>query len=523
MWSRLMVFATLAMAACQTRAFNPNKGSQINASDKNNTESFFTYDKMYYFKVSTWPSNFLDGGAVAGNNKIRDIDGARVPGSKLEVFAYDPLNEDAIKQHCPEAVAKNENKIFTSKKFTVAVKGNMTAGAPKPGLKFRFEDKKLAGMKVITLNSFVNDLSQMREAVAWNLVKKAELPAVGHAYARLCFNSTYFGLYALIENTNKDFLKARFPNQADGNLYETSFGDIGPATLEYRKTNSGDDSGRAYTKQSKIKGRTYELATNDGADQAEFQTLNDLAIMLKVASGITVNGNFNSKEYFEEVEKVLDGRAVLRWAMINKLMGAWDNYLVTPSNFNLYNMGSAPGVDIMKSPRFTIVPWDYDNTLGVSFDSKDWASMPLLKFDYSSFKTPFISNLLKNETYLKYYLDYTEDFLEKYFNFDYVSGLMDGKNGFINLVHKVSFLEADSPDGPTHTGRKFTNDEVAKFGLGFLSQEEKRKFNQDKTGGFQVKGEHVVDIKTYVFRAHRNAVEEIKKIRTERNLPRTSR
>jgi hypothetical protein len=73
------------------------------------------------------------------------------------------------------------------------------------------------------------------------------------------------------------------------------------------------------------------------------------------------DGRFDTDTHRQSVEHTLNVRAFLRWAGVNLLIGSWDNYFATPSNYFLYNSGRR-GDDrgFAASPDFTFIPWDYD-------------------------------------------------------------------------------------------------------------------------------------------------------------------
>ena len=103
-------------------------------------------------------------------------------------------------------------------------------------------------MTCVNLKSMYNDPSQMREALAWRLFRRAGVPAARHTYAKLAFDATYYGLFSVIEQVDKRFLKDHFGDNDRGNLYKAYCGDVGCATLEHRAGPDGNDSGRQYFK-----------------------------------------------------------------------------------------------------------------------------------------------------------------------------------------------------------------------------------------------------------------------------------
>ena len=133
--------------------------------------------------------------------------------------------------------------------FSLINSGNRTLHAPKRSWKITLEHAEhggnhLAGMTRVNLKSMYNDPSQMREALAWRLFRNAGVPAARHTYAKLAFDATYYGLFSVIEQVDKRFLKDHFGDNDRGNLYKAYCGDVGCATLQHRAVSAGDDSGR---------------------------------------------------------------------------------------------------------------------------------------------------------------------------------------------------------------------------------------------------------------------------------------
>src|SRR5258705_9266917 len=80
------------------------------------------------------------------------------------------------------------------------------------------EGKRFAGVESINLSNTSFDPSQVREALAFWLFQKLDVPAsrTGHALVYLTvtgkYNSEYLGLYTLIEEIDGHFLKKHFGN-----------------------------------------------------------------------------------------------------------------------------------------------------------------------------------------------------------------------------------------------------------------------------------------------------------------------
>jgi hypothetical protein len=116
------------------------------------------------------------------------------------------------------------------------------------------------------------------------------------------------------------------------------------------------------------------------------------------------------------VEHTLNVRAFLRWAGVNLLIGSWDNYFATPSNYFLYNSGRR-GDDrgFAASPDFTFIPWDYDNSFGIDYSGTPWQDTDLVDWASTTAnygrrhsggalsRIPPVQHLLRNRDFLRCY------------------------------------------------------------------------------------------------------------------------
>ena len=407
--------------------------------------------------------------------------------ARLDVWRTDP----ASSQHIPGPGA--EGVEFGAQGFSLVNSGNRTLHAPKRSWKIELEHgaNHIAGMTCVNLKSMYNDPAQMREALAWGLFRHAGVPAAQHTYAKLAFDATYYGLFSVIEQVDKRFLKDHFGDNDRGNLYKAYCGDVGCATLQHRTGPDGDDSGRQYYRAADDD-RTYRLKTNE--DDRGASTYDDLALFIRTINGTRLGGGegrFDTDAFRESVDGIMNARAFLRWAAVNVLLGSWDNYYATPSNYYLYNSGRLGAEkDFMGSPYFTFIPWDYDNCLGIDYfgtkwqytDILDWASNTKHYWrEHATSRIPLVQNLLHNRDYRQYYLDFLEFLLDTQFNPEAFSEQIaaDSSEGLWGRVCQAAYLESATPYGPPFTGRQFTNDEVYLSGC---KQNELRHSNEKIDG-----------------------------------------
>ena len=457
---------------------------------------------MYLLQISDWPADKL-----TPEQPVQSSGAAR-----LLVAAADP-QDSTIPVVLPDAA------LFATTTFSLINSGNRTLRAPKRSWKARFDGPgdALGGQATLNLKAMYNDPSQMREALAWRYLAAAGIPAARHTYAKLTINGGYRGLFSLIEQVDKRFLKDHYGKNHKGNLYKAYCGDIGCATLEHRVGANGDDSGRQYF-SGKPDDRAYRLKTNE--DESTANTYDDLAALTRAIDGVGLPGGdarFGTDAFRTSLESVLNVKAFLRWAATNVLLGSWDNYFATPANYYLYNSGRSGAPDgFMNTPYFTFIPWDYDNSFGIDFFGTPWQYTDLLDpagntaayWRANNSRTrrshiPLVQNLLRNHDLCQYYLDYVEHMVSTSFTPDAIAtetGL-DDTGGLWARVSKAAFAESATPYGAASTGRQFTNDEVYRCGC---------KHEELSKGGARIEG-----VVHYVHMRRDRAGEQLQKLRAE--------
>lgn len=415
---------------------------------------------------------------------------APVPsGARLGIWPTDPASSHHISGPGVGGAA------YGVEGFSVINSGNRTLHAPKRSWKINLarDAEPIAGMTSINLKSMYNDPSQMREALAWRLFRHAGLPAARHTYAKLAFDATYYGLFSVVEQVDKRFLRDHFGANHRGNLYKAYCGDVGCASLEYRAGADGDDSGRQYYRAGgDSDDRTYRLKTNEDARDAS--SYDDLAQFIRAVNGTRIGGGegrFDTDAFRDSVDAIMNAHAFLRWAAVNLLLGSWDNYYATPSNYYLYNSGRLGAEhDFMAVPYFTFIPWDYDNCLGIDYFGTNWQYTDILDWpastrhywrEHATSRIPLVQNLLRNHDYRQYYLDYLEFLLDGQFNPDVFSQQIaaDSGDGLWGRVCQAAYLESATSYGQPFTGRQFTNHEVYLSGC----QQNELRHGQEKAEG----------------------------------------
>jgi len=180
------------------------------------------------------------------------------------------------------------------------------------------------------------------------------------------------------------------------------------------------------------------------------------------------------------------------------LLGSWDNYYATPSNYYLYNSGRlGTADDFMHSPYFTFIPWDYDNCL-VSITSARNGSTnrhsrlaqqhQALLAEPRDLTDPAVAEPAAQPRLPAVLPDYLETLLETQFHPDAFGQQIaaDSGDGLWGRISQAAYLESATPYGQPFTGRQFTNDEMYLTGC----KQNELRHGQEKADGIVHYGPH---------------------------------
>ena len=231
-------------------------------------------------------------------------------------------------------------------------------GIPKKSFKIdlnRFvKRQKFLGLTKLNLNNNVLDPSQIREALAYRLWRKLELPGSRTAFARVTLtvpgrhDKKLLGLYVVVEQVNGPFLKERFGTDK-GLLLKPerslSMPYLGEAFAEYE---------RVYVPKSDAKPRLAKRLV-------EFTRLVSQA---------------EDAAFATEIGGFVHLGQLARFTAAHTVLSHLDSFLLRGHNYYLY-LPKADG-------EFAFLPWDVNST----FASHRSAGSPEQQFDLSV-KQPF--------------------------------------------------------------------------------------------------------------------------------------
>ena len=212
-----------------------------------------------------------------------------------------------------------------------------SVNAQRPSIKINFDkfgaEQEFEGVSLMTLNNNDTDASLVKQHLAYELFRKAGIPAPRCNFARVTVNGEYLGVYSHVESVRKDFLKRHF-TKASGNLYEGQISD--------------------FTEKA--------AGTFDAKINAKKNDRNDL---LKATKALAVP----DEQLFDAVGKVINLNDFYRYWAMEGLIGFNDGYSGNQNNFFIYNDP--------QSGRFKFIPWGADGVFRARSGKASQAGTPM--------------------------------------------------------------------------------------------------------------------------------------------------
>jgi spore coat protein CotH len=200
--------------------------------------------------------------------------------------------------------------------------GSLRTLQEKAGFKVdlnEYETHHIAGQKMLTLNSMVQDPTFLHEYLAYTVYRELQLPAPRTGWVYVTVNGTYYGIYLWVETIDDWFLDAWW-DSPDGALYEGAYG-VDLTT-----------------------GAEFAFEYDGGPNPDDRSELTELIALLNVEP---------SEEVLVNLESRLDVDQVLLVLAVEAGTLHWDGY-TTKNNYRLYH-------DPV-TKQFSMIPWGTDQT-----------------------------------------------------------------------------------------------------------------------------------------------------------------
>ncbi len=287
----------------------------------------------------------------------------QVPGSDWEctpehVFSDDVVHE--IRIELPDESAEallDESREYQVADFEhdghrwvdvgVRLKGNVCwrplteKAAFKVKFDFEHEPQRFCGLNRITLNNLVYDPSMAHEYLAYHAYREAGLPASRVGYANVTVNNEPYGLYAIVETLDEDFVQGWWDDPS-GAVYESG-------SFKYHCDLDEDCT-------------CFQIN-----EPGEGDSLGDL---LDLCEQATVE---DDDAFFATMDELMDWERFLDAMALEVVLGHWDSYSSNVNNFHLYHEPTLH--------QWFFVPWSTDlawgwNPWGADYTCGDYATDP---------------------------------------------------------------------------------------------------------------------------------------------------
>jgi hypothetical protein len=289
-------------------------------------------------------------------------------------WIYNNVQSDS--EHCAAFHFKNKWIDESVDSIGFRLRGNTSRVSQKKSFKVSFNSfmkgRRFHGVTKLNLNGEHNDPSIIRSKLSFDLFHDIGIAASRAHHVRVYINKKYYGLYISVENIDGQFLKKNYADDT-GNLWKCLY----PADLTYL----GADPNLYKAVMNSPTTPAYELSTNE--DTGDFTAFAKL---------VDVINNTPAATFPDSIEKYLYVNHVLEYFAVNTFVGSWDDYRSLMNNYYLYHVQS--------ENKFTIIPYDYDNTFGVDWSGANWSTAdPYNPPTVVAGARPLSDKLLANDQY----------------------------------------------------------------------------------------------------------------------------
>ncbi len=269
--------------------------------------------------------------------------------------------------------------------------------------KFR-KTQKFHDSEKLILKWFKDDPNYVREVYSYDLFERFGVwTAPQSSYCKLTIKvagdakPAYFGVYQMVEPVDDTYLANRnlFYKSNTGNLWKASYG----ADLKNTST-APDRMGIENVTLTSNYSPVYDYKGKKANLESSKSQLVEFISQINSKSGSELQSYVASK---------MDVNLFLKTYAVNVTLGMWDDYWNNKNNFYFY---------FDNYNKFYFIPYDYDNTLGTSFEMLDSGTQNPLEWGKSS-TNPLVAKILSIPEYKTLYIKYLNDLVDKKYDLFY--------------------------------------------------------------------------------------------------------
>ena len=298
-------------------------------------------------------------------------------------------------------------------------------------------------MKGLILKRANNDSTYVREVYGYNLFRKNKIwisPRAAFTTLKIQivddldldkdgdkteFETVNYGVYGMIEEIKKQFLKERTIGEGGGNLisnkgnlWKCLWKDKGADFVKSNESSIGEEEvSFEFDEDGNItdfNNTTYDYDYKGDNDLEEDGKPQILAFMEELNNLPNCTDGNNDEADIQTIKtfytEKMDGDLFLRTYAINVILGMWDDYWVNKNNYYFY---------FDKGGKAYFIPYDYDNILGTNGCETDAGTKnPLEWGSLTNGERPLIQKILQVPEYMEAYKEYLIEYSNEDSYFD---------------------------------------------------------------------------------------------------------
>ena len=194
--------------------------------------------------------------------------------------------------------------------------------------------QRIDGLKSLTLNNMVQDLSSMHEVLAYDAYRAVGVPAPRVGYANVSVNGASYGVHANVETPDNRFLDTAFGAGAWQHLYESPEIDAGNVTYASRDI-------------------LPDSVSHFQIDEGDKTTVTDLTTLAEISTIA------DDADWWAAFQTYFDTDEVMRFWAAATYIGDPDSFVADVNNYYLASSTSG---------KFSFLPWGTDRSFTESLE-----------------------------------------------------------------------------------------------------------------------------------------------------------
>ncbi|KAG0331103.1 hypothetical protein BG004_001824 [Podila humilis] len=322
----------------------------------------------------------------------------------FESMLQKPLEAEPIKVHVRYI---NSKLVHNVDNVTFAISGKSSMEFNKQAFKLEFDtayNQSFFSRPSIKLRSESSDPTMMREKLYIDMLNTVGVPTQQGVWVRLFVDSKPIGLYLMVDDIGKSFLKQTIHNGQileRGSLYQMNAPEVDiQGDLVYHEQPPkavGEEGGKEENPDDSVYPAEVYKNKNLGANPID-APMTQLIQFMKDLAGFDV-ASTSAIDYWNGR---LDLEGFLRNMAMEYLAGSWDAYWYSGSNYFIYfnptltgGGGGGGGDSLMNKGRWQWISTDFDGTFGDG-DPTDTLTTYQTYADFSKHDRPMITKLILN-------------------------------------------------------------------------------------------------------------------------------